>query len=158
LRGVERRDHIHHSCPKHKQEKFGLGEKWVVMAMLRDKLSPRQEAAVLAMLTARNLEEAARTAGVPGRTLHRWLKEPAFDAAYRRARRVAFSQAIARLQQMSSAAVTVLGKVLVDPNTPASTKVRAADSVLNHAAKAIEIEDIEVRVAALEAATAQEKP
>ena len=30
---------------------------------------------------------------------------------------------------------------------------RAADSVLNHSAKAIEIEDIEVRVAALEAAT-----
>ncbi len=36
------------------------------------------------------------------------------------------------------------------PNTPASTKVRAADSVLNHGAKAMEIEDIEVRVAALE--------
>ena len=29
---------------------------------------------------------------------------------------------------------------------PASTKVRAADSVLNHSAKAIEIEDIEVRL------------
>jgi hypothetical protein len=34
---------------------------------------------------------------------------------------------------------------------PASTKVRAADSVLNQWAKAIEIEDIEVRVAELEA-------
>jgi hypothetical protein len=30
--------------------------------------------------------------------------------------------------------------------------VRAADSVLDHSAKAIEIEDIDVRVAALEAA------
>jgi hypothetical protein len=39
---------------------------------------------------------------------------------------------------------------MVDANTPASTKVRAADSVLNHSAKAIEIEDIEARVAALE--------
>jgi hypothetical protein len=43
---------------------------------------------------------------------------------------------------------------MVDASTPASTKVRAADSVLNHSAKAIEIEDIEVRVAALEAAAA----
>lgn len=42
---------------------------------------------------------------------------------------------------------------MVDPNTPASTKVRAADSILDYAAKAIEIEDIEVRVAALEKAT-----
>ena len=32
------------------------------------------------------------------------------------------------------------------------TRVRAADSVLDHAAKAIEIEDIEARVAALEEA------
>jgi hypothetical protein len=43
---------------------------------------------------------------------------------------------------------------MVDANTPASTKVRAADSVLNHSAKAIEIEDVEMRVAALEAAAA----
>ena len=40
----------------------------------------------------------------------------------------------------------------VDPNTPASTKVRAADSILDHAAKSIEIEDIEARVAELERA------
>jgi hypothetical protein len=30
-------------------------------------------------------------------------------------------------------------------NHAASTKVRAADSVMSHAAKAIEIEDIEIR-------------
>ena len=43
-------------------------------------------------------------------------------------------------------------KVMVDPDTPASTRVRAADSILDHGAKAIEIEDIEVRVAELERA------
>jgi len=126
------------------------------MAKFRDKLAPKQETALLAMLTARNVEEAARTAGVPTRSLHRWLTEPMFANAYREARRMAYAQAITRLQQMSSAAVTILGKVLVDPNTPPSTKVRAADSVLNHAAKAIEIEDIEVRVASLEAAAGLE--
>ncbi len=41
-------------------------------------------------------------------------------------------------------------KVMVDPGTPASTKVRAADSILGHTAKAIEIEDIDARVAELE--------
>ena len=40
----------------------------------------------------------------------------------------------------------------LDTGTPASTKVRAAESVLAHAAKAIEIEEIEARVAALEQA------
>ena len=65
---------------------------------------------------------------------------------------MAFQQSVARLQQASTAAVSTLLKVMVDPATPPATKVRAADSVLSHAAKAIEIEDIEVRVAALEAA------
>ncbi|MGD1073933.1 MAG: hypothetical protein ABSB15_27800 [Bryobacteraceae bacterium] len=41
---------------------------------------------------------------------------------------------------------------MVDTNAPASTRVRAADSVLDHAKQAIEIEDVEVRVAALEQA------
>ena len=41
-------------------------------------------------------------------------------------------------------------KVMVDPGTPASTKVRAADSILDHTAKAIEIEDIDARVSELE--------
>jgi hypothetical protein len=39
---------------------------------------------------------------------------------------------------------------MVDQNSPASTRVRAAESVLTHSAKAIEIEDIEARVTELE--------
>jgi hypothetical protein len=41
---------------------------------------------------------------------------------------------------------------MIDPTAPASVRVRAADSIFNHAAKAIEIEEIEARVAALEQA------
>ena len=82
----------------------------------------------------------------------RWLQVPEFQDAYRKARRDAYSQAMARIQQASGAAVSTLLKVLVDPNTPASSKVRAADSILDHSAKAIEIEDIEARVSELERA------
>src|ERR1700692_3701634 len=114
------------------------------------KFGRKQEEAVAALLTQRNLEEAAKTVGIAPNTLLKWMKEPEFDAAYRAARRSAFGQSISRLQQASSAAVSTLLKVMVDASTPASTKVRAADSVLNHSAKAIEIEDIEVRVAELE--------
>ena len=80
------------------------------------------------------------------------MKEPEFDAAYREARRTAFGQAVARLQQGASAAATTLLKTMIEPNTPASVRVRAAECVLNHAMKAIEIEDIEARVAELERA------
>lgn len=36
---------------------------------------------------------------------------------------------------------------MLDPGTPASTKVRAAESVLNQAEKAIKLHDIEARLA-----------
>jgi hypothetical protein len=86
------------------------------------------------------------------------MKDPDFDRAYREAKRAAFSQAIARLHQMTSAAVSTLGKVMVDANTPASTKVRAADSILNHTIKAIENEDIEARLVELERAAEASQP
>ena len=116
------------------------------------KFSRKMEEAVAALLTQRNQEEAARAVGIGTATLLRWQKEPEFQAAYRAARRAAHAQSVARLQQATSAAVTTLLKVMVDPSTPPSTKVRAADSVLDHSAKAIELEDIDARVAELERA------
>ena len=120
------------------------------------KFSRKMEEAVAALLTQRNIEEAARSIGVSTASLMRWQKLPEFQTAYREARRAAFGQAVARLQQGTSAAATTLLKTMIDPNTPASVKVRAAEAIFNHSAKAIEFEDIEARVAALEAAAASE--
>jgi hypothetical protein len=118
------------------------------------KFGHKKEEAIAALLVHRGFEDAARAVGITTKTLLRWLKEPEFEADYRKARRAAYSQSIARLQQASSAAVSTLLKIMVDTNAPASTRVRAADSVLDHAAEAIEIEDLEVRVAELERAAA----
>jgi len=45
-------------------------------------LGRKQGDAIAALLTQRNVEEAARTAGVGARTLLRWLRVPEFDAAW----------------------------------------------------------------------------
>jgi transposase-like protein len=96
-------------------------------------------------MTQRNVEEAARAVGVGKRTLYRWLQDPEFQDAYREARRSAFSQSMARLQYVSSAAVTTQINLLVNSSTPAVVKARVADSVLNHGMKATEVEDSEAR-------------
>jgi hypothetical protein len=114
------------------------------------KFGRKKEEAITALLTQRNVEEAARAAGIGTRTLIRWLKIPEFEAAYLEARRAAVSQSNARLQQGSSAAVSTLLKVMVDASTPASTRVRAADRILEHAKQALEIDDIQIRLTALE--------
>src|SRR5580692_4528391 len=113
------------------------------MAGKSGKFGRKQEEAIAALLTQRNMDEAAKAAGIGARTLLRWMKEPEFQKAYREARRQAFRQSIARLQQATSAAASTLLKLLLDPSTPASVRVRVADSIFNHATKAIEIEDIE---------------
>ena len=115
-------------------------------------LTPKQESAIHALLTNTGVEQAARAIGVTPRTLYRWLNEPEFDKAYRRARRASFGQGTARLQQATGAAVSAVLKIMVDQQSPASTRLRAADLVLTHGAKAIELEDLEARVAALEQA------
>jgi hypothetical protein len=116
------------------------------------KLKRKQEEAMLALLTNRSVEDAAHAVKIAPRTLYRWLNEPQFEKAYRTARRSAFGQGTARLQQASNAAVSSVLKIMVDQQTPAATRLRAADLVLTHGAKAIEIEDIEARVAELERA------
>jgi transposase-like protein len=116
------------------------------------KFGRKKEEAIVALLSHRTIEEAARSLDIAPKTLLRWMKEPDFDAAYRAARRQAYGQSISRLQQGSTAAATTLLKLMVDPNSPPSCRLRAADSVLSHAAKAIEIEDIDARLRELEAA------
>ena len=114
------------------------------------KFGRKKEETIAALLSQRNIEDAARFVNIGTKTLLRWLQLPEFDRAYREARRAAFSQSIARLQRASSAAAATLLKIMVDPTAPAACRIRAADSVLGHAAKAIEIEDIEARVSELE--------
>jgi hypothetical protein len=122
------------------------------------KFGRKMEDAIAALLTQRNLDEAARSVGITPKTPLRWQQQPEFQKAYREARRTVFGQAVARLQQGTSAAATTLLKTMIDPSTPASVKVRAAEAIFNHAAKAIEIEDIEARVSELERAAEAQKP
>jgi hypothetical protein len=122
------------------------------------KFGQKMDQAVIALLTQRNLEEAARSVGISPNTLLNWMKVPEFQTAYREARRAAYSQAVARLQQSATAAATVLLKVMLDPATPASVRVRAAECIMSHSSRAIEVEDVEARVAALEASAGELEP
>src|SRR5207302_5200964 len=62
----------------------------------------KKEEAIAALLSQRSIEDAARVVGIAVRTLYRWLEIPEFREAYFKARRQAYGQATARLQQASS--------------------------------------------------------
>jgi predicted TPR repeat methyltransferase len=115
-----------------------------------NKFGRKKEQAIAALLTQRNPEEAARAVGIAPKTLKRWMRLPEFQTEYLEARREAVLQAVARIQQNCTAAASVLLKLMADTNTPASVRVRAADSVLERGVKSIELEDLALRIARLE--------
>jgi hypothetical protein len=111
------------------------------------KFAQKMELAIAALLSHRSLEDAARAVGVHTNTLLRWMKEPAFRAMYEEARRLAFSQSLGRLQEASGAAVTTTLKIMLDTNAPPGIRLRAAQIVLEQAAKAVELEKLGVGLA-----------
>jgi len=117
----------------------------------------KKEAAIAALLTQKNHEEAARVVGIDLKTLKRWMRVPEFIEDWRRARWEVVEQAYARAQQNSGAATSVLLKLMADPATPASSRIRAALGIFDISRQALDL-DIETRVAALEKAAEVTRP
>ena len=122
------------------------------------KFERKKEEAIAALLSHRSVEDAARAIDINANTLLRWLEIPEFRDAYRKARREAVHQAVARLQQATGAASLTLLKLMTDPNMPGAVRLRAAAYVFDYAIKGVEIDDIEARLAELERAADENKP
>jgi len=121
------------------------------------KFNRNMEAAITALLTHKNLEDAATAAGVSVATLLRWQKLPEFQKEFRKAKTAVHSQAMARLQQATGPAVSTVLKVMADPNTPPATKMRAGQIVIELSLKFVDQEDILARLDELEAANKTKK-
>jgi len=114
------------------------------------KFGRNKEQAIAALLSNRNVEQAARAVGIGVTTLRRWMRNPQFKNEYLQARREGLAQATARLQQSSGPAASTLLKLMVDPAMPPAIRLRAADYVLKHSLKSLEDDDLETRLALLE--------
>jgi hypothetical protein len=114
------------------------------------KFGHKMEQAIAVLLSYRSVEEAAGAIGISVNTLLRWMKQPEFEVALREARRKVLSQAIERLQNAAEVAAKTVLKIMLNQNTPTGTQLRAAEIVLDQAAKAGKIERIEARLARLE--------
>lgn len=114
------------------------------------KLPRKQQQAIAALIEYPTMKEAAKTVGIGEVTLFRWMQDQEFQRAYRRAKKQVVDQAISRLQQVSREAVEALRAVMNDADKPPSARVTAAKAVLDMSIKAIEIEDLEARINALE--------
>jgi len=114
-------------------------------------ITTKQQKAITALLTERTTGAAAKTAGISERTLYTWLNEPAFRGALRSAEKAILDDVTRRLSAGQTLALDTLEK-LVKSARHESTKLRASVAWLEMSLKFRDMQDIEERLTALEAA------
>jgi hypothetical protein len=122
-----------------------------------EKVTTKQQTAILALLSHPTIAAAAKACQISEETLYKWMKQPCFVAEYAVARRQAMTTGLSLLQKASGAAVATLVMLMQDKDTPSSSRVAAARSILEFAFKANELLDVETRLASLEAALAAQE-
>jgi hypothetical protein len=113
-------------------------------------LTARQLRAIAALCEEPTTRAAARKARVGEKTLWRWLNDPAFAAAYQRARSRLLEDTLVALQAAGIEAIETLREVMAAKSGPASARVSAARCVLEMALRGREIIEVEERLRALE--------
>lgn len=117
-----------------------------------DRLTTRQQAAISALLTAPTITAAAETIGAGEKTIRRWLAEPAFLAELQRAETAVIEHTTRRLSAATTQALDTVIRIM-ETGSSDSVKLRAAIALLDTTLRWHELRAIEVRLAALEAAT-----
>lgn len=119
-------------------------------------LTPKQHRAILALLSAKSVGEAAKQAKMGERTLWRWLSDPLFRAALAGAEADMIDTATRRLLQMQEGAIETVQAIMEDAEASPTVRLRAAQAVLDYLLKLRELRNVEQRLTALELAYAQD--
>jgi translation initiation factor 2 alpha subunit (eIF-2alpha) len=101
------------------------------------KLSRRQEAALVALLQKGSIKEAAESSNLSEVTLWRYLRDKAFVERYREARMKLVDAAIAKLQSAADAAVNTLREIAEDKNAAPTARIAAARTILSQAVEGV---------------------
>lgn len=113
-------------------------------------LTSRQVKSIDALMSGMNFAQAATAAGVNEKTLRRWRDEEHFTSALQRRTNSIMGDATRRLTGSLDAAVETMREVMEDAKVAPGVRLRAADYIVSHAIKLVEINDVLLRLQALE--------
>lgn len=116
-------------------------------------LNARQKKAILHLLSARTVKQAAKEAGIRLATLYKWMKCSEFRAELERLRSEIVSDTVAQLKVYSLQAVGVLAD-LMNSSENEQIKRGCATDILENTRSFIQLRDLENRLMALEEAIA----
>jgi len=113
-------------------------------------MTPKQQKALLALLTQPTKAKAAEAAGIAPKTLRTYLADPAFQAEYKKAFSGVVEDAVRLSQQSLSPALATLREIVEDSGLDAQPRIAAARSILEYSLKMTEQLDILDRLDELE--------
>jgi hypothetical protein len=105
----------------------------------------KRQRLIAALLQTSTVEKAAEAAGMSAVTGWRIRRTAEFRVEFNEACQQAFGQSEARAQFASNMALSVMLRIMTDPNEKASSRVRAAVEVVNHAKQATERDQLRAR-------------
>lgn len=124
--------------------------------MTENVITVKQEKAIAALMSERTIRDAAKKTGVNEKTIYLWMKESAFRCALREAERGVLDDVTRRLNTGQRIALDTLEK-LIQSARHESTKLNACVQWLNLFVKYRDMQDIDERLTALEAALHDKK-
>jgi len=130
-------------CSPHREEWHRMTQK--------KRLTTRQKKGIEALLEAPTVTKASQTSGISRRQLYRWLDLPQFRAELNRRQGEAVGAVTRRLTFLASEAVEALIDVNRHPSQKGATNKRLSSvSILEHALKYRDANEIDERLTALE--------
>lgn len=114
-----------------------------------NQLSSRQMMALPYFAANSSVEAACKLADVSKDTFYKWLKEPLFRAELESLRSEVVTEAINQLKIGTTKAATTLSELLEREDCP-SVQRAAANDILGHVMKFMELKEIEERLIRLE--------
>jgi hypothetical protein len=109
-------------------------------------LSPKQEAAAVALASGCSLQKTAARAGVGETTLKRWLAEqPALRQRVRELRALLTDRAVGKLAAAMTAAARTLRQLCLKSKSE-TVRLKAADSLLTHGSQLSALAELQAEV------------
>src|SRR3989338_3623005 len=114
----------------------------------KETLTEKQLRAIPFLLASPSIEEGCKRARVGKATVYAWLKEDAFREELRRQREELVRGALETLKANTAKATETLVKLL--DSDKEGIQARAAEDIIEFTQKAIELEELERRIASIE--------